>query len=229
MNELTQLDSGIVGAVASVDALARKSSASILLLSDTHGHYPLFQRIVLKYGPASDALLFAGDGMWDVVRYLENAHDDERYRAALPPVLAFVAGNGDGDRFRVTPGGVDAAGSRLPPDLRDPSSADGEQGYPLAVPHNQTITACGHRIFLSHGNRYSVDVSTEILVNVAKTSGCGIAVFGHTHMPLAETVSNVLVVNPGSPARPRGYSAPGFALLQLESGRNPPIVQFKKL
>ena len=218
MNALTQLESGIVGDAASVETLAKKKNASLLVLSDTHGHYPLFQRIVQKYGPAADALLFAGDGMWDIVRYLENAYEDERYRAALPPVLAFVAGNGDGDRYRVCPGGQEGR--------EDP---DSEHGYPLAVPHTQTLTAAGHRVFLSHGNRYSVDIGTEVLVNVAKASGCEIAVFGHTHMPVAETVSNVLALNPGSPARPRGYSSPGFALLQLESGRNPPIVQFKKV
>lgn len=223
MNELVQLESGLVGNTQSVDALARAKTASILILSDTHGHYPLFQRIVLKYGPSADALLFAGDGMWDVVRYLENAHEDEQYRAALPPVLAFVAGNGDGDRYRVCPGGQEG---RMSCDL---PGTDGEQGTPLAVPHTQTVTACGHRIFICHGNRYSVDVSTEVLVNVAKAADCGIAVFGHTHMPHMDTVSHVLVVNPGSPARPRGYSAPGFALLQLESGKNLPIVQFMKI
>ncbi len=223
MNELSQLESGLVGTASSVDDLARKKHATILLLSDTHGHYPLFQRILLKHGSASDALLFAGDGMWDVVRFLENAHEDERYRDSLPPVLAFVAGNGDGDRYRVCPGGQEG------PVAEGKSDTDGEQGYPLAVPHTQTVTACGHRIFLAHGNRYSVDVSPEILANVAKASDCDIAVFGHTHIPHTETVSGVLVINPGSPARPRGYSSPGFAVLQLEAGRNPPIVQFRKL
>jgi len=227
MNPLTQLESGIVGDVASVDALARKAFASILVLSDTHGHYPLFQRIVLKYGPASDALIFAGDGMWDVVRYLENAHGDERYRAALPPVLAFVAGNGDGDRYRVCPDGMEggsADGISGAAGLTGTSGTGCEHGYPLSGSAHPNANPGGPP---SHGNHFSVDIGTEVLVNVAKASGCDIAVFGHTHMPLSETVSNVLAVNPGSPARPRGYSAPGFVLLQLESGKNSPIVQFK--
>ena len=52
--------------------LYETDSSRILVVSDTHGHYPVFEAIVREYGPRCDALLFAGDGMWDLVEYSYN-------------------------------------------------------------------------------------------------------------------------------------------------------------
>ena len=69
-------------------------------------------------------------------------------------------------------------------------------------------------------------MSPEIIVNVAESLDCDVAVFGHTHVAFQETYSRVLALNPGSPARPRGGSPHSFALVELDSTRIAPRVRF---
>jgi len=215
VNNLTQLETGILATPEAVTALAEADSSRILVISDTHGHYPVFEAIVREYGPACDALLFAGDGMWDMVEYIENAHDSERLKDALPPVVAFVAGNGDGDQYRVRLG---ASG--------DPEHPREAPGCTLIVPSRQIAHASGYSILLTHGHRYSVDVSLEMLLDSAHAMKCDIAIFGHTHIPFAETFTHILALNPGSPARPRGKSEPGFAVIDLDATSTEPTPSF---
>ncbi len=215
MNKLERVESGLLGSRDALYALERADQARLLVLSDTHGHYDLFESIVREYGPSSDALLFAGDGMWDVVQYVENAHASERLRVALPPVVAFVAGNGDGDQYRV------CLPSNGPVD--EPSEAP---GFSLTVPQRLVVKACGFSVLLAHGHRHSVDVNPEILVSLARSLACDVAVHGHTHIPFAEEFTSVLVLNPGSPSRPRGHTGPSFALVDLESTVLTPKVTF---
>lgn len=210
MNSLNQRESLLIGERSAVDALARMESARILVVSDTHGHFPVFNRIVLKHGPGTDALLFAGDGIRDIVQYLEKSQDDSSYHAALPPVVAIVAGNGDGSQYYVR-------------------SKTGDSEALLAVPSRQVIVACGHRIFLTHGHHHSVDISLELLVNAARAAKSDIAVFGHTHIPFAGARSNVFALNPGSAARPRGMSHAGFAIMTLDAEKTEPHVIFHRV
>lgn len=218
MNKLERLDSCILGSAADVEALAQASSARLLVLSDTHGHYDVFEAIMRDWGSSCDALLFAGDGMWDIVQYLENAIDSDRLLAPLPPVIAYVAGNGDGDQYRVT---LPVKGDFL--------NEDEAPGFPLMVPSRQIVRACGFNILLVHGHRHSVDVSLEMLVDSAENLSCDIVVFGHTHIQFIEEFSTILALNPGSPARPRGHSAPGFAVIELDAAVTTPRVEFYRV
>lgn len=218
MNVLTQLDSGLLGSPEAVAALASADSARILVLSDTHGHYNVVEAILREFGPKCDALLFAGDGMWDLVQFIENAQETEKCRDALPPVVAFVAGNGDGEQYRVS----------LPVTGDTPEPED-VPGYSLTVPSRQIIRACGYSILLVHGHRHSVDVNLEILVDCAHAVDCDIAVYGHTHIPFAEEFTSILALNPGSPSKPRRHADPSFAIVELDSTSTDPKVDFYKI
>lgn len=213
MNGLERSVPGFLGSEASLAALAASESARVLLLSDTHGHYSVVEAIIREFGPDCDALAFAGDGMWDIVRYLERAYESDKLAHVLPPVLAFVSGNGDGEEYRV---GLPENGD----------SAKTSPGFTFSVPDRLIIAVAGFRLLLAHGHRHSVDVSPEILINVAHSLDCDVAIFGHTHMPFHEEYSHILAVNPGSPARPRGGSAPSFALLEVDSTSIVPRVRF---
>lgn len=212
---MTQRNGGLLCGDGDAERLAGADAARLLVVSDTHGHYDVLEAILREYGAQSDALLFAGDGMWDIVQYLENARESGRLADSLPPVVAFVAGNGDGDQYRVSLGPSD--GAMAPEDA---------PGWSLTVPQRQILRACGYTILLVHGNRHSVDVSLDLLVDAARAMDCDIAIFGHTHMPCAETYSGVLALNPGSPARPRGKHGPSFALIDLESTSTEPKATF---
>jgi putative phosphoesterase len=215
VNALSRLDPGLLGSPEALAALARADSARVLVIADTHGHYEAFEAILREYGASADALLFAGDGMWDIVQCVENALESDHDRAILPPVIAYVSGNGDGEQYRVS----------IP---RKDDSVDHESlpGATLEVPVRQVVTICGFRILLAHGHRYSVDVSPEIIVDAAHSMACDIAVFGHTHVPFREEFAHILALNPGSPARPRGTSGPTFALLDLDATSITPNVTF---
>ena len=215
MNTLGQLENGFLGSSEAVEKLLRADTAKLLVISDTHGHYTVLEAIVREFGPTSDALLFAGDGMWDIVQYIENAQESEKLKDALPPVVVFVAGNGDGDQYRVS----------LPVVGDEPEPED-VPGFTINVPNRQIVRACGYSILLVHGHRHSVDVSLEVLVDSAHVMDCDIAVFGHTHIPFAESFSHILALNPGSPARPRGHSEPGFAVIELDSNSTEPKTAF---
>lgn len=215
MNSLHQLPSGLFGSLEAVASLEKAPKSRLLVVSDTHGHYDLFEAIVSQFGPECDALLFAGDGMWDVIQYLENAWIDDRLRSALPSVFSFVAGNGDGDEYRIS---LPESGSDLP----------GERGpdTPVQVLPRQIIRASGSSIVLVHGHRHSVEFGFDMLVESARAQECSVCVFGHTHVPYAEEFAHITLVNPGSPARPRGHSLPGFGILELDAASARPHVEF---
>jgi putative phosphoesterase len=215
MNPLSQQENGFLGSPEAVEKLIHADSAKLLVISDTHGHYNVLEAIVREFGPTCDALLFAGDGMWDIVQYIENAQEAEKLKDALPPVVVFVAGNGDGDQYRVSL-----------PVVGDAPEPEDVPGFTINVPNRQIMRACGYSILLVHGHRHSVDVSLEVLVDSAHVMDCDIAIFGHTHIPFAESFSHILALNPGSPARPRGHSEPGFAVIELDSNSTEPKTSF---
>ena len=82
------------------------------------------------------------------------------------------------------------------------------KGYDL--PTQRTLTFEGVSLFLSHGDAYGVNWSTDNLARAAKEKGCKIALYGHTHVadnrylpPLDENDTPIYIFNPGSIARPR--------------------------
>jgi len=73
----------------------------------------------------------------------------------------------------------------------------------------------GTKLLLTHGHMYGVAFSLDKLCYRAEELGCSAALFGHTHIQLLEEGGEVLLLNPGSPSRPRGGSRPGYALLYI--------------
>lgn len=74
----------------------------------------------------------------------------------------------------------------------------------------------GLRFFVTHGHRFRVNSSLLSLQYRAREVGAQIACFGHTHVPLAEVVEGVLLINPGSLTEPRGVPQPSYAILETE-------------
>lgn len=56
----------------------------------------------------------------------------------------------------------------------------------------------GIRVLAVHGDRYDVKFDPSILSYYAEDAGAQLALFGHTHQPLAAYVGGVLMVNPGA-------------------------------
>ncbi len=82
----------------------------------------------------------------------------------------------------------------------------------------QTVTLGGVRILASHGHLFGVQNGRDTLSYRAEELCCKLALYGHTHVPLIEAWGGILLVNPGSAARPRGGKPRTIALVELRDG-----------
>jgi uncharacterized protein len=196
MNDLVQQSSYLIGSLEDIKKLEKKKQARILVISDSHGDYDVFFDIIEEFGPDADAMVFCGDGVCDLVQYLEEAQDNEALRKAVPPVLAFVKGNGDSERY-----------------FYEEEISGGQVRRIIAAPHRIIFTAAGRHIMAVHGNRHGVDIGTETLLDTASSLDADIVLFGHTHRPYWEERAISLVLNPGSCSRPRGGMPASFAVI----------------
>ncbi|MBQ6174542.1 MAG: YfcE family phosphodiesterase [Clostridia bacterium] len=64
------------------------------------------------------------------------------------------------------------------------------------IPSERIVNIGGTKIFMTHGHGLAVKSTLLMLNEDAYTSGCTIALFGHTHEPTMEMMS-VLLLNPG--------------------------------
>lgn len=73
-------------------------------------------------------------------------------------------------------------------------------------------------LFYTHGHMYGVKYDLDTLAEAAAARGAQIALFGHTHRPLAEHRGRVFLFNPGSCGR--CYTGPDtYGVLTLDNGK----------
>ena len=141
-----------------------------------------------QFGTDADALVYCGDGIRDFARLFAQASEDEKIRQTIPPVVAFARGNGDYNEY-------------LGGSVR------------FDVPDVVTFKAASRTILATHGHLFGVDFGTDHLCSVASASKASLVFYGHTHCPYKKIQDNVVVLNPGSVARPRNGSRPSFAVV----------------
>ena len=197
MNRFTCCENGVIADEAFCNRLQKADTASILLLSDTHGAVDAVQWILSNFSEECQACLFAGDGAQDIITVVREATTG---LITVPPVIIMAQGNCD---------------SQLYP----PIFPDSENQKPFGLPVYQQKMIAGQQILLAHGHLHHVELDGRKLSMTAENLGCTIAVHGHTHIQSIETFGSVTAINPGSPLRPRGKSYGGFALLSLRTGQ----------
>ena len=79
----------------------------------------------------------------------------------------------------------------------------GNNDFFCDLPREQEITIGGKKALLTHGHYYGVSIDLSGIADEARSRGCEIAFFGHTHKPVVAQKNGVLVINPGSLAYPR--------------------------
>ncbi len=193
MNSQEQQENLLIGSAEAIEELACKDESLILVASDSHGAASMLNYILREQGEQCDALVFCGDGIGDVVSILSMTGQDAALARQIPPVIALVQGNNDPSRYPM------------------------EQTQ-LKVPLNQTLTASGHTMFITHGHRFSLYNGTAYLTNEALLQEADLVLYGHTHIAMAECSTGLLTLNPGSCARPRGGLPPSFMTLRLKKG-----------
>ena len=100
----------------------------------------------------------------------------------------------------------------------------GNCDYNGANPFDRVVTLEGHKIFMSHGHRYSVGFSTDYLARMAKSNMAELAFYGHLHIPNIENNDGIIVASPGSLSEPRQAGRkPSYIIMQLEAGKTPEL------
>ena len=197
MNRFTRCENGVIADEAFYNRLQYADTASVLLLSDTHGAVDAVRWILSAFSEECQACLFVGDGAQDIITVVREAASG---RITIPPVIIMAQGNCD---------------SQLYP----PIFPDGANQKPFGLPVYQQKMIAGQQILLAHGHLHHVEIDGRKLSMTAENLGCTIAVYGHTHIQSIEGFGGVTAINPGSPLRPRGKSYGGFALLSLRTGQ----------
>lgn len=81
----------------------------------------------------------------------------------------------------------------------------------------EIIEIKGKRILLTHGHKLGVSFNLNRIFYRAKELKADIALFGHTHIPIIEKKEECIIMNPGSPAFPRGSShKKTFAIIEID-------------
>ena len=79
----------------------------------------------------------------------------------------------------------------------------GNNDFFSMLDREREIEIVGHKILLTHGHYYGVSMGPEGLADEARSRGCDMAMFGHTHKPFLGEIGGVMVLNPGSLSYPR--------------------------
>ncbi len=176
-----------------LQSLAQSETAKILVVSDSHGRSANFYHVLKEQKNNVDALVFLGDGADDLISLYEEDFNLPTEEKLFPPVTAFVRGNGDGALYSI---------------YTDSSSN-------VEIPESQILTVCQKRIFLTHGHNFGVYYTTKELETYLAKNKFDAGLFGHTHVPFAETYKDILLLNPGSISLPRNFSSKSYAVLTV--------------
>lgn len=199
MNSFIQNETGILGNPEDIKKLATKEEATILIVSDSHGNITNLQKILKQFGPSSDALIFCGDGAYDLTVCLNDDYNKKAQKKIIPPVATFVRGNGDP--------------SFVPADFNPESGME----WHLHFPDTQVLEAAGQKIFISHGHIQGVYFDYSLISEEAANQQCKIIVHGHTHAACHKyTDTGLNIICPGSISLPRMRPEKSFCVLTIK-------------
>lgn len=95
----------------------------------------------------------------------------------------------------------------------------GNCDYDRTLSNDLLINIGNHSIYMTHGHLYGVKASLDKLQAKAKEMGASVAFYGHSHIASADQMDDVLLVNPGSIAYPRGRKEKTYAILTMEDNK----------
>ncbi len=89
--------------------------------------------------------------------------------------------------------------------------------YSINEPYELEFSINNKKFFLCHGHSYDVKYGLQSLLKLAKENNIDFVIYGHTHIPLYETIEDIVFINPGSITQPRGGNDKTFGILNLEN------------
>ena len=94
----------------------------------------------------------------------------------------------------------------------------GNNDFFSRLDREREIDIAGHKAFITHGHYYGVSMGPEGLADEAKSRGCDIAMYGHTHRPFLDVIDGVTVLNPGSLSYPRQEGRrPSYMIIHVDA------------
>lgn len=88
--------------------------------------------------------------------------------------------------------------------------------FGMEIPDARVVRVNDTRIYMTHSHRFGYSRREERIAAAAKENDCQIALFGHTHVPVARKIDGIWVVNPGSVAFPRDGKSSCYAVIDIE-------------
>lgn len=80
------------------------------------------------------------------------------------------------------------------------------------------------RFYLTHGHLHKVKWGLNHLKNATINKNYDVVLFGHTHTPLIEFENNIMYMNPGSTADPRGTKKPTVGIIEIFADKIVPYI-----
>ena len=158
----------------------------LFIASDLHGDVAAAEKLTKAYkNEKAELLLLCGD-------YLYHGPRNNLPEGYAPQKLAPLL-NGYADNIVAARGNCDSEVDQML--LQFPMMSD----YALLVCE-------GRRLFLAHGHIHSPE-------NLPQLPAGSVFISGHTHVPHLEYSGDILLLNPGSPAIPKGGSKAGYAIV----------------
>jgi uncharacterized protein len=96
-----------------------------------------------------------------------------------------------------------------------------ETALQALLPRQTVVEAAGVRIGMVHDAGPAARREERLRMQFP---GCAAIVYGHTHMPQADRVEGVWILNPGSPTERRRAASHSMIVLEVEDGRLAPRV-----
>ena len=84
----------------------------------------------------------------------------------------------------------------------------GNMDFDPAFPLTRTADFPGLKVFMTHGHRFNVNWTLDVLIQAGREAHADLVLFGHTHQLGVEQHDHMIVLNPGSISQPRGEFAP---------------------
>lgn len=107
-------------------------------------------------------------------------------------VLLFL-GDGESDLAQLTEGF-----------LGEVYAVCGNCDFRMENPLERLIEIEGKKIYMTHGNRYNVNMGINNIYYRGREMDADIVLFGHTHIPVISHEGSMLLMNPGSISSGRG-------------------------
>lgn len=91
---------------------------------------------------------------------------------------------------------------------------------------DETLSIRGKKIFVTHGHNYNVRYGIGNLVYKGQEANADLILFGHTHMSILIEEYDIMIMNPGSPSIPRGFTRKKtFGIIEIDESISGQIVE----